>query len=240
MYDAEVPRLHSEVRELRQQLQELLSKPQPAPTTQEPTKQPSLITDQDRESFGADLIDLIERATQQKVATLEQREAKLLDEIGQLKNRLGEVSEASTKSVDEIYWDRLAKLEPEWEKINVDPQFIAWLNEVDDVYGLPRKVALDNAHNARSAERVAKIMQSYKGLKPPKPTPNKDLEKLVAPTRSRTGATPQDKVDGNQRIYSQQEIAQFYNDYRRGVYTSEEGAKIEAEITAAVAEGRVR
>ena len=241
MYDAEVPRLHSEVKELRQQLQELLSKPQPAPAPIEPTKEASLITDHDREAFGADLIDLIERATSQKVAKFEQRESKLLEQIDQLKSKLGEVSEVSTKSVDEIYWDRLSKLEPEWEQINVDPKFLSWLEEVDSVYGLPRKAALDNAHNARSAERVAKIMQTFKGMRPPKPASDKNgLAKMVAPTRSRNGAAPQDTSEGNQRIYSQQEIAQFFNDYRRGMYTSEEGAKMESEITAAVAEGRVR
>ena len=64
MYDAEVPRLHSQVREMQAQIQQLLDdKAQIQAKAAELPKTESLITDEDKEAFGPDLIDLIERAT---------------------------------------------------------------------------------------------------------------------------------------------------------------------------------
>ncbi|NBS69797.1 hypothetical protein EBT31_12930, partial [bacterium] len=62
-FDAEVPRLYAQVREMNDQIKQLVAEnaiakaqmPQPTPA---PAK--TLITEQDKEAFGSDLIDLIE------------------------------------------------------------------------------------------------------------------------------------------------------------------------------------
>jgi hypothetical protein len=41
-------------------------------------------------------------------------------------------------------------------------------------------------------------------------------------------------------MYSQQEISDFYNEWNKGRLTNEEAVKMEAEINAAAAEGRIR
>jgi len=72
MYDAEVPRLHSQMREMQTQMQQLIADKAAVEATKVEQKQvvESLITEQDKEAFGPDLIDLIERATESKVGTL--------------------------------------------------------------------------------------------------------------------------------------------------------------------------
>lgn len=243
MYDAEVPRLHSQVRELNTQVQTLIAEVERAKVQQPEAKTSteSLITEQDKEAFGPDLIDLIERAAESKVSTLRGREADLIKELNDLKSQLGNVTERQGLSDRDRFTTGLARLVPDWETLNTDQGFLAWLAEEDPVYGLPRHAALTNAYDNLNVERVASVFNTYKqlvGAPKPKPKVNPELQRQVAPARSRSAAPPADSQD--QRIYTQGEIAQFFDDWRRGMFTDEEAASFEKVIHAAVAEGRVR
>ena len=245
MYDAEVPRLHSELREMKAQLQQLAAdnaelkeaKTAPAPTAA------SLITDEDKEAFGPDLIDLIERATEAKVATLRATEAELRSQVKELKGQLGNVTERQVMSDKDRFLVGLGQQVSDWEQINVDPGFIEWLQEVDPVYGIPKNVALNNAYENLDINRVANIFKAYKQtLAPAAPPPvqnrQQELQRQVAPTRTRTTSQPNEGMD--KPIFSTQDIEKFYSDWRRGYYTDDEAASMESQINAAVAEGRVR
>jgi hypothetical protein len=243
-YDAEVPRLHAELKEMRAQLQELAAenaviKSQKAA---EQVKEPSLITEQDKEAFGPDLIDLIERATEAKVSSFRQREAQLVEELNQLKGKVGDVTERQVVSDKDRFFAGLSQKVPDWEQLNEDAGFLNWLQEVDPVYGIPKKVALTNAYEVLDVARVATIFNAYKGgLAPAQPQKqkNQELQRQVAPTRSRA-SSPDPADSQNQRIFTQQEIAQFYEDARRGHVSPEDAVRIENEINAAAAEGRIR
>jgi len=186
MYDAEVPRLHSQVREMQTQIQQLIADKAAVEATKVEQKQvvESLITEQDKEAFGPDLIDLIERATESKVGTLREREP---------------------------------------------------------VYGVPRQAALSNAYEVLDVTRVANIFKAYKQTLPQTPAPSRakqELQRQVAPTRTRSTTTPTDNV--NDKIFTNQDIEQFYNDWRRGFYDEQEAADMEKQIHTAIAEGRIR
>lgn len=246
MYDAEVPRLHNQVRELQTQMKELMdakaeAEARAAQAQQEPVK--SLITEQDKEAFGTDLIDLIERATESKVATFKTRESELINEINQLKSQLGSVSERQVVSDQDRFVFGLGQKVPDWEQLNVDAGFLAWLSEVDPVYGLPRQVALSNAYNALDVDRVANIFNTYKAsvapTKPVEKQPKPSLQSQVAPTRSRATSAPT-ATDANQKFWTSNEIEEFYSEWRRGYLDNDEAARLESEIHAAIAEGRVR
>ena len=244
MYDAEVPRLHNQVRELQQQMQQVLDEKKEAELkiAQQPDPVKSLITEQDKEAFGTDLIDLIERATESKVATLKTREGELLNEIKELKAQLGNVSERQVVSEQDRFVFALGQKVPDWEQLNTDSGFLQWLSEVDPVYGMPRQYALTNAYNALDVDRVANIFNTYKASVTPKPTekqPKPTLQSQVAPTRSRAASAPT-ATDANQKFWSQGEIEEFYSEWRRGYLDDEEAARMEKEIHAAIAEGRVR
>lgn len=244
MYDAEVPRLHSQSREQNQQLQQLIAevaalkaaKPEPAKETAKP-----LITEQDKEAFGNDLLDLIDRATEQKIAGYRESEAQLKAEIAELKGKLGNVSERQVVSDQDRFLNALAQQVPDWEAINTDSGFLAWLSEVDPVYGLPRQVALNNAYEQFNAERTANIFKQYKAVLAPAQTQqNKpNLQSQVAPTRSRTSPAPATN-SAEKRTFTQGEITQFYEEWRRGYLDNDEAVRMEKEIHAAIAEGRIR
>jgi hypothetical protein len=100
-FDAEVPRLYANVRELNGQIQTLIAENAAAKATKfEPTpaQAKTLITEQDKEAFGSDLLDLIDRATEQKLAGSRELESQLRAEISELKGKLGNVTERQVTS----------------------------------------------------------------------------------------------------------------------------------------------
>ncbi len=243
MYDAEVPRLHSQMREMQTQMQQLIADKAAVEATKVEQKQvvESLITEQDKEAFGPDLIDLIERATESKVGTLREREAQLVQEIKELKGQLGSVSERQVVSDKDRFLVGLGQQVSDWEALNVDQGFLAWLQQVDPVYGVPRQAALSNAYEVLDVTRVANIFKAYKQTLPQTPAPSRakqELQRQVAPTRTRSTTTPTDNV--NDKIFTNQDIEQFYNDWRRGFYDEQEAADMEKQIHTAIAEGRIR
>ena len=243
MYDAEVPRLHSQMREMQTQIQQLIADKAAIEATKVEQNQvvESLITEQDKEAFGPDLIDLIERATESKVSTLRSREADLMAEIKELKGQLGNVTERQVISDKDRFLVGLGQQVPDWETLNVDQGFLGWLQQVDPVYGVPRQAALSNAYESLDVTRVANIFKAYKQTLPQTPAPSRakqELQRQVAPTRTRSTTTPADGV--NERIFTNQDIEQFYTDWRRGFYDEQEAAEMEKQIHTAIAEGRIR
>lgn len=242
-FDAEVPRLYQQVREMNGQIQTLIAdaataKATPAPTT--PASQTTLITEHDKEAFGADLIDLIDRATESKIAGHRDTEAKLLAEINELKGKLGNVAERVTVSDQDRYESALSTAVPDWQALNVDQGFLNWLAEVDPVYGMPRQYALNNAYEAKDASRTATIFNQYKrGLAPVPKTGQQQLQSQVAPTRSRTSAAPSSSA-ADKPIYTSGQIAEFYNEWVKGRLDDAEAVRIEQDINAAYTEGRIR
>lgn len=244
MYDAEVPRLHSQMRELNQQVQTLIAEAATAKAQQpkqEPASAKPLITEQDKEAFGSDLLDLIDRATEQKLAGSRDLEAQLRAEINELKGKLGNVTERQVVSDKDRYEAALSAQVPDWEAMNVDQGFLAWLAEVDPVYGMPRQYALTNAYESLDANRTATIFKQYKATLAPasRPQANRELQRQVAPTRSHTSPAPTTST-ADKRVYSTRDIDEFYAEWRRGMIDEAEAVQIERDIHAATVEGRIR
>lgn len=243
MYDAEVPRLHAQMRELNGQVQSLIAENATA-KAQQPAAQTAtaktLITEQDKEAFGSDLLDLIDRASEQKVAEFRSHNAQLVDEIRELKGKLGNVSERQVVSDKDQFLAKLSAQVPNWETLNTDQGFLNWLAEVDPVYGLPRQVALTNAYESLDASRTAVIFNQYQGkVAPTQQKPSQQLQSQVAPTRSRSSPAPATSA-GDKPIYTQDQIANFYNEWIKGHLDSAEAERIEKDINAAYSEGRIR
>jgi len=244
-YDAEVPRLQSEINDLRNQLQTALARIDKVTKPTEQAPQP-LVTDKDVEAFGSDLIDVIARKAREVAqAEFAPKIAQLEAENAQLSGELNGVSERQTDSARAMYFADLRREVPDWEALNVDQRFMDWLAEVDPLSGYPRQEYLNRAFASLDVGRTAVLFNTFKELSAPPPTqakpqPSKQLQRQVAPGTSRasTAAT----ADANSRIWLLSEIDQFYNEIRRGDFKGREAeqVRIEAEIDHAVAEGRIR
>lgn len=239
MYNADVPRLRTEVADLKSQLELAIAKLESASKKTEEAPAERLVTDKDVEDFGSDLVDLIKR---QATEVAQQQIDRLKDENAQLRQELNGVSERQGDIARQTYFADLARIVPDYEDINVDQRFLDWLSEVDPLSGHQRQEYLNNAFNTYDVSRTATLFNTFKELtgSAPKPkAPPKELVRQVAPGTSKSSA--QTTVNTNEKIWSMSEIDRFYKDVARGVYKGNdaEQARIEAEIDLAVQQGRL-
>lgn len=241
-YDAEVPRLHQQVREMTEatkQLQEELKALKVEPTKSK--EKVSLVTDADRAEFGEELLD-VQRRVAQEVSQgyegrLEQQDAvikELREELAKTGSQVGEVG----------FSQRLNQAVPDFPQIDNDERWVAWLNEHDPMLRGPRRVQAQQAFDAGDVEAIAHYVSMWKETlaAPTEAKPNQaELEKQVAPNRSANSVRTQSTTQ-NSKIYSPKDADRAWNKVRtlntRGQYA--EAEKLEADLTAAYMEGRVR
>jgi molecular chaperone GrpE (heat shock protein) len=164
-YNAEVPRLHAQLREAVANITQLTAEVQrlQQATAQQPTSVPQ--DEEDTERFGEDLMAAIDRrATALAQQMLQSRDGEITQYIRSLETKLENVGERVVQTDQERFYAALAQRVPQWESINGNQAWLAWLSEVDPVYGQPRQAALDAAANALDANRVAAIFNAFNGL----------------------------------------------------------------------------
>lgn len=245
-YDAEVPRLHQRVKELTEKLDELSTKLVEQSKQETSTKveeEVSYVTDADREEFGEELIDVQRRVAKEVAREYDKRLQAQEAVIEDLKKRLGETD---GKIGHMTFAQRLAHLVPDFEQVDNDPRWIAWLDGHDPILRGPRRVQAAQAYNAGDAEAVAHYVGLFKQTiaDTPKSESTKrqsELEKQVAPNRSANSSRTQ-SAGRDSKIYSAGEVKAAWDKIRvlntRGKV--DEAAKLEAELTTAYLEGRVR
>jgi len=232
-YDAEVPRLHQQVRDLTSQINDLKQSLERKAEAEAETKN-SLVTDADREEFGEELLDVQRRIATEVASKYETKIAKLEQTIASLQGQYGEMS----------FEQKLAQIVPDFQQVNNDPRWVAWLNEHDPLVRGPRRVLAQQAFEQGDAEAVADYVKLFKTTLEPvakEESPRQaELEKQVTPSRTAT-ATPTPK-DTGKKVYTEAEAEKAWNKVRMlntsGRY--DDALKLEAEITAAYVEGRVR
>ena len=242
-YDAEVPRLHQQVREMTEELSAIrkdLSAKKAEPTKSK--EKVSYVTDADREEYGEDLLNVQRRVAQEVSQDYEDRIgqqdaiiAKLQEKLANTGNQVGEMD----------FSQRLQQAVPDWSKIDNDERWVAWLNEHDPMLRGQRRVLAQAAFDNGDVEAVSDYVKLWKAsLGEPdvaKQTRQNELEKQVAPNRSANSTRTQSAAQSS-KIYSPREIDNAWTKVRtlntKGQYA--EAEKLEAELTVAYMEGRVR
>lgn len=250
MFNAEVPRLNTQVKELQSQLQQAIASleaAKTAQTAQADTPAQKLVTEKDVEAFGGELIDLMRRQAAEvfasEKASMQAEIASLRSENVNLTKQLGGVAEKQGVNDRRAYFSELKKLVPDYEAVNVDAGFMSWLAEADPLSGVPRQAYLNNAWETFDVERTAKLFTAWKEMTgrvaQPQRQAQQELQRQVQPGASRTSVTP--AANPADKVWSAREIEAYYTAVAKGQYSGrkEEAAKIEAEIDAAVASGRV-
>lgn len=189
----------------------------------------SLVKPEEIQEFGEPLVDLIRRAAREEVSSKD-------SEIADLKSELKSMRSTTEHSTEATFYERLAQAVPDWMAVNDDAEFHTWLAEHDDFTGFQRQQLLTDAEKRKDAVRVARFFDAFKKSKSKTEfAAASSLESQVAPVSTRTEAPPPSK-----KIWTRGEVAEFYARDRRGEYTVEQAAVIDADIQAAVREGRVR
>lgn len=195
--------------------------------------------DNDAEVFGEDLVGAIDRRAEQKARELVAAQTKQLqDYIATLESKLGMVGEQVAVTAQDKFYDQLASLVPDYEAINVDQGFLAWLGEVDPVYGVPRQAALDAGANALDAQRVANVFRAYVGARTaqPKQDNRQELARQAAPTAAK-GST---QTSQGGKVYSQSEYVAAMDPRNIKTMGRQAAEALAADAERAYYEGRVR
>ena len=242
LFNKEVPELQHKVKTLQSNLDEAISRLNRASEQQEsrPAQQPTA-DPKDVDNFGQDLVDMVSRVSAQSIGQLskvfEGKVAQFESQIAALEQSLKGATQQVAMTAEQSFFDRVTKLVPNWEEVNTQPAFIAWLNEVDPVYGVARQAALQRAQDGLNADHAAAVFKAFLG---PQPTAKKvdPLDSQVSPRGAATVApTAVEKP-----IITAAQITTFYDDVRKGNYRGNDAevARIELLINTALAEGRVR
>lgn len=253
MYNAEVPRLHSQNKELQTRLQSMeqllatMSAQQSNRANQ--VADAPLITDRDQEEYGESL-DVMRRVTREELIPVAQKIVQLEKFIQQLQaNVVPQVQNLAHRqavSSEQQFWAQLTDFVPDWRGINDNPDFQSWLLQVDPLTGVTRQTILEDAQKSLDVFRVGNFFKSWLELTGQanvaqtnrRQATASELEKQVAPGRSRNTGTP---TGTSAKNYSPDDIKTFFNDVRSGKYKGREAERdrIERDIFAAQREGRI-
>jgi len=244
MFDAEVPRLHAQLKESNARIESLeAASKQADDTSTEPTPV-TLVSDSDIDAFGPELVDLQKRVAKEVLMEAQKRwdaeKQQLLSEISQLKENVGTMGDSVRETAQDRFLSQLTAAAPTWEAVNEDSRFLKWLAVVDPMTGVSRQTLLDSASAELDVGRTSAIFNAFINETKPaqKSKREQDLQRQVVPAKAGSAEVPDDSTSS--KIWTQKEIQDFYDGVVQGRIGSAEAATIENEINMAMVEDRVR
>lgn len=245
MYDAEVPRLHSQVKDLSGELETLknqvLENQKAADAAEQQAAheaRTNLVTDDDRQEFGDELIEVQRKVAREETADLIARFEALESENAQLKQQL---DDTGARVVTASFEQRLAQLVPDFAEVNVDQRWINWLNEEDPMLRGPRMTAAQAAYAEGDADGVAHFVKLFKESLQPVVTEGsgrtQELENQIQPSTTGASTAPQPQSG----VLTDADVRTMFTKVMNlnAAGRLDEARKLEAEIDAAYQEGRV-
>jgi len=239
-YNAEVPQLHEQVKALTAQLETL--KEQVSKPAEKPPEPKQYVTDEDKENFGEDLLDVQRRIAMEVAEKYQAQIAELKDHIGALETKLSETG----GQVGQVSFEqRLRGTIPDFDEVNRDPRWIAWLDEVDPIVRGPRRTVAQKAFAEGDVEAVADYVKLFKQtLQPTQDNQQSnrevELERQVTPKRT-ANTPPATTAQQGAKTYTEAQAERVWKKVQDLSMQGriEEAQKLEAEMTAAYLEGRV-
>lgn len=226
-----------EISSLRLLLGQLSSK-QGTEKPAEPTG--PLVTAEDINEYGSSFLDMIGRKAEEVFLRLmtpyQQR-------IEQLSGSLNTVATTSVKSAQQQFEAALSTAVPKWRQINVDPQFLAWL-EVPAPFTKAKKLdLLRQAYQELDSEKVIEFFTSYEAEtqagQQTQQAQQPNAAAHAAPGRSRAPAAARTENTGEGRVWTRAAIAKLYDDKANRKISQKEFDELERDIFRAQRENRI-
>jgi hypothetical protein len=224
---------------------------------------PPMISEKEKEDYGADLIDVMKRAAVEAILPMLKPIAQT---VGQVQARVETTENETGRQFLSRMHGSMNEQVPGWQQLNEDPNFIAWTKRNDVFSGLNRQELLQKAWYAGDSNRVAAFFRGYlaeeaavdpaaaqarqqayaeqgghaQGPASPAqpPAPRVTLEALAAPGRARVAAT----APTGKPVWTAAGISSFYMDVANGKFRGRDAERIatEADLMAAQREGRIQ
>lgn len=250
-----VVRLEERLRDMTehvQNLQNVIATLQAAPPPQATAPQPqaTLLTDQEIEEYGKDMLSVVGKKAREEVAPLinayEER-------IKGLEAQVQVTTATTSQQIQQKLLDTLDARLSSWREINTNEKFIDWLGLPDAYSGAIRMDMLKAAYAQGNAPRVLAFFNGFlaeeAAVAPAETQPDDGstvkvakvpLASLAAPGRAKTAAAAPAPTE--KPIFTRAQIAKFYADVNAQVYRGRDADKnkLEAQIFEAQREGRIR
>jgi len=224
-YNAEVPRLSGEIRDLKAKIEQQQAAPDPAQASEGEAEL--------REMYGDEIVDRLitsERRAEAAVEAAKQELKPSLDKISQFE-------QSAAQDAEDAMFAEIGKAHADWEKCNDMASFKSFLGEVDANSGLVRQQIVDMAIQRLDPQPIIRQLSAFKRRVK---RGNQALETQVVPGDSgRTEAAPQ----GDSQIYLQSDVDKFFAQIAalkaRGPL-SDDQVRLEQTYSRAMFEGRTR
>lgn len=251
MMKAEAQRHATERQDMQKQidaLKEQVNKVTAPPAEPAPPAPKSLVTEADLETYGPELLDVIGRKAQEMAADIvEKRMAELKPELDQTKERVETFAAQAYKTNEDKFYGELAKAVPDWQTVNADQQWLAWLGEVDPLSGVPRQRYLDNAAQQLDHARTAALFQAFKdstgkGAAPESAPASAPARHDISPTPRTVGnASAPTPREPQAATVSRQEIDAHYkrSAHDASYRSSDEYKAMDQRIASAMSTGQI-
>lgn len=232
-------------------MEQMLQDMRNAPVPVAPVTHSKLITSEEEEQFGTEMLDVMGRRAREIVSP---EVAELKATVSRLENMLNGNVRQTKLTAQQAMHAKLDEDIPNWQEVNQLNEFKAWLALPDQYSGATRHSMLLSAYAENDTPRVLAFFRGFvselaattpvdasaivpaASQQPPKP----GLESLAAPGRARTPA--QTNAPAEKQIITPDDVNAFYAAKRRGEYAGreEEFNALEKELFKAQREGRVR
>lgn len=235
-YNGELPALRQENEQLKQQIADkdrlIHEQEQKASVTDS-----SGITDEQlahfKKEYGEDLVTFIERMTQPKAT-----EPADTGNTQELQQRVDRLEADKQEDAEARFWVNLEQAVPDFRQVNSDKAFLQFLNQFDPQTGKQYQQALSDAQQSLDAKGVADVFKLYLNQAAQnQPQKRAVPDEQVEPRTTKAAPTPSSQGG---KLWTGDEISQFYRDKTAGRYSADEAQRLEADIFAAQREGRVR
>jgi hypothetical protein len=244
-FDAEVPRLHAQLKDRDTMLQQmsdrlaaLEKKPEPETTAE------ALVTEKDAEDFGADLVDMARRAAREEFKSESKALLTAIDKrFEALQVNLGAIQKQVVESESDKFWGRVQAMVPDWASVDADP---SWVEFLDMRIPGTRKTRRQEAAEAIAAGDPEPIKELVDLWRPPvaankqaeqKQQNQKDLQRQVAPSTAKSSAPAPNAAN---RLWLGPEYEAAFSQKTAQTLAPDALATLQAEANAALNEGRVR
>lgn len=229
---------------------------------QQPTPASKRVKPEEVEEYGADFVDVVQRAALDIVQPLiddavAKTRAELKTDIGKFGSKVAATERETAVGAHQRLLDSLDKQMANWRVINKHPKFLNWLNLTDPLSGVIRRNLLNDAVSQGNAARALSFYRAFiaeegdpapaaSDAPPPAPAngagngSGNGLERYAAPGRPAASGSQPPPATPDKEIITRAQISAFYSRKAQGVYTKEQAADLEAQIFAAQKDGRIR
>jgi hypothetical protein len=256
-YDAEIPDLNSRLMVLGatiesqtgmiQDLQQKLNAALAAPPS-EKVDRPKLdvIDESEFEGYGEHIVKLVRQVNAMVKAgnTPPEKVAAPTVDPG-IEQRLQNIEQRVIKTAEQEYFEKLTADVPDWQSVNRDPKFLAWLQQPDPITEIIRMEAIKRGSRMFNARQVTSIFNAYKReagiVSRPAPV-KKDLKTQVSVVTNLAGgeSDPEGEDRDRAKYATKEEFSKAKDLFIKGRLREVEFNKVSNRFQAAIRDKKVR